>query len=60
MKKQQKDCPMRHNNGNCIPNGGFCTSVNQNVCEALQSAYRIGKDDAYKKVSLSVLNGGKK
>jgi hypothetical protein len=33
---------MRHENGNCIPAGGFCTA-NKNICEALLNAYRMGK-----------------
>jgi len=37
-----KNCPMRHENGNCIPAGGFCTA-NKNICEALLNAYRMGK-----------------
>jgi hypothetical protein len=37
-----ENCPMRHENGNCIPAGGFCTA-NKNICEALLNAYRMGK-----------------
>lgn len=36
-----ENCPMRHENGNCIPAGGFCTA-NKNICEALLNAYRMG------------------
>ena len=36
-----KDCKMRHENGNCLPAGGFCTA-NKNICEALQNAYNHG------------------
>ena len=36
-----KDCKMRHENGNCLPAGGFCTA-NNNICEALQNAYNHG------------------
>lgn len=36
-----KDCKMRHENGNCLPAGGFCTA-NTNICEALQNAYNHG------------------
>lgn len=38
----RKDCPMRHENGNCLPAGGFCTSVNDSICEALHNAYECG------------------
>ena len=38
-----KECGMRHENGNCLPAGGFCTA-NRNICEALQNAY----DAAYR------------
>lgn len=38
---------MRHENGNCIPAGGFCTA-NKNVCEALRVAYNMGLSYAYK------------
>ena len=36
-----KSCNMRHENGNCLPAGGFCTA-NKNICVALQNAYRAG------------------
>jgi len=42
-----KNCPMRHENGNCIPAGGFCTA-NKNICEALLNAYRMGKEQLSK------------
>ena len=38
----RRDCKMRHENGNCLAVGGFCTSVNDTICEALQSAYTAG------------------
>jgi hypothetical protein len=25
------NCPMRHENGNCLPAGGFCTAVNDEI-----------------------------
>lgn len=40
--ENRKDCPMRHENGNCSPVGGFCTAVNDIICDALHSAYRCG------------------
>ena len=39
----RKDCPMRHENGNCLPAGGFCTAVNNPICEALHNAYDTGR-----------------
>ena len=41
----RKDCPMRHENGNCLPCGGFCTAVNDSICEALHNAYKHGASD---------------
>lgn len=42
MTDNRKDCPMRHENGNCLAAGGFCTSVNDPICEALHNAYESG------------------
>lgn len=39
---ERKDCPMRHENGNCTPAGGFCTAVNDPICTALHNAYECG------------------
>lgn len=38
----RKDCPMRHENGNCSPCGGSCTAVNDPICEGMHSAYDAG------------------
>ena len=48
MSKEQIEemrigCPMRHENGNCLVAGGFCTAVNTPICEALHNAYDTGK-----------------
>ena len=41
---ERLDCPMRHpDNGNCLAAGGFCTAVNDSICEALHNAYYCGK-----------------
>ena len=41
--ERRKDCPMRHpDNGNCLPAGGFCTAVNNIICDALHSAHMRG------------------
>ena len=34
------ECHMRTALGNCDPIGGFCTSVNEPICEALHKASR--------------------
>lgn len=33
-------CHMRTSLGNCDPIGGFCTSVNESICEALHKVSR--------------------
>lgn len=46
MDDIRKDCPMRHpDNGNCLPVGGFCTAVNNIICDALHNAYNRGRLD---------------
>ena len=42
MDDLRNDCPMRHENGNCTVIGGFCTAVNDPICEGLHSAYDSG------------------
>ena len=45
-KYRRNKCPMRHSeNGNCLPMGGFCSSVNDCICEALHNAYNHGQYD---------------
>ena len=39
---ERENCPMRHENGNCLPAGGFCTAINSEICRALHSAYSNG------------------
>ena len=46
MNDLRADCPMRHENGNCLVAGGFCTAVNDQICEALHNAYECGFYDA--------------
>ncbi len=38
----RRTCALRHENGNCLVIGGFCTSVNDEICTALQGAYKEG------------------
>lgn len=45
----RKNCPMRHCNSNCLPCGGFCTAVNDAICEAIHQAYDHGFRDGYRK-----------
>lgn len=37
---QHPECYMRTALGNCDPIGGFCTSVNKSICEALHKVSR--------------------
>ena len=39
---------MRHENGNCLPCGGFCLAVNDQICQALHQAYDKGRRSGYK------------
>ena len=41
-RTDRETCTMRHENGNCLPIGGFCLAVNNEICEALQHAYERG------------------
>ena len=43
---ERRNCPMRHENGNCLPHGGFCTAVTEEICKALHNAYEHGLQDA--------------
>lgn len=42
MDDLRKGCPMRHENGNCTVIGGFCTAVNDPICDGLHNAYDSG------------------
>lgn len=42
---ERTNCPLRLTNGNCVPIGGFCTSVNDEICKGLKNAYEHGKHD---------------
>ena len=54
------DCPMRHENGNCLPAGGFCTAVNDSICEALHNAYRHGESEERDRLVLSMIDANTK
>ena len=38
----RENCPMRADNGNCLPVGGFCTAVSDIYCEIAHRAYGRG------------------
>ena len=38
---------MRHENGNCLPIGGFCLAVDDLHCEIAHAAYNQGNFDAH-------------
>lgn len=40
--EERKNCPMRHENGNCLAMGGFCLAVNNEICHGLHNAYNEG------------------
>lgn len=40
-----KSRPVRRQYGNCLPAGGFCTSVLALYCEAANRAYQTGSHD---------------
>lgn len=44
-ESQRAHCPLRHSNGNCLPCGGFCTAVNDDICNAIRQAYEQGVRD---------------
>ena len=51
MKKNRENCPIRHpENGNCLCIGGFCTAVNDNICQGLRNAYEQGMTDQKEKM----------
>lgn len=49
-------CKWRHENGNCLLVGGFCTAVPDDLCKAVHEAYEQGRTDAL----LDCKNGNKK
>lgn len=51
MITDRKKCPLRHENGNCLPIGGFCTANNDAICEGLHNAYCMGLMDSAQRSS---------
>ena len=54
INKNRINCPMRHENGNCLPAGGFCTAVNDSICNALHNAFKHGENAEYERITLSL------
>lgn len=48
LSEARNFCTMRHNNGNCLPCGGFCTAVNDEICASLKNAYAAGYSTGYR------------
>lgn len=60
MKYDRKEpCPIRHENGNCICVGGFCTAVPDPVCEGVRNAYDCGWTDCALKLRGKVVRRGR-
>lgn len=52
MIPNKERCPMRHENWNCLPHGGFCTAVSNDVCKVMRHAFDFGYHDALYRVKL--------
>ena len=60
--EERKDCPMRHENGNCLVIGGFCIDgVSDEICHGLHEAYDKGYRDGRNEMIdyYNILEGGK-
>lgn len=55
MTNKPKDCPIRHENGNCLVVGGFCTAVNVYMCEVVRNAYDSGRLSALREQDAKVV-----
>ena len=53
--ENHKNCPMRHENGNCLPAGGFCTAVHECICNSLHNAYSHGFSDCHTIISSKLI-----
>ena len=42
-----EECPMRHENGNCLPMGGCCPALRNEICDALNQAFEMGYRTGY-------------
>ena len=55
--EERKDCPMRHECGNCLVMGGFCVdAVSDEICHALHQAYDKGMMDGAEKTKQFLTN----
>lgn len=55
MKMSTRECPMRHENGNCLTFGWACTSMGISMCAALRAAYTQGESDGRDNAVLSMV-----
>ena len=51
---------MRHENGNCLPVGGFCTAINDEICEALHNAFKHGESAECERFTLASIEKNRK
>lgn len=58
--EKRLNCPMRHENGNCLPCGGFCTAVNAPICEALHNAFEHGESEERERFTLASIKENRK
>ena len=56
----RENCLMRHENGNCLPCGGFCTAVSDSICEALHKAFAHGESEGRDRLVLSMVEANRK
>lgn len=55
-----ENCAMRHQNGNCLPAGGFCfCDYNKEICKALHNAYDMGRLDCLTTIKEELKNAEK-
>lgn len=48
LSEARRFCAMRHESGNCLPRGDFCTAVNDEICVALKHSYCMGYSAGYR------------
>lgn len=59
MNDMRMNCQMRHESGNCMAAGGFCTAVSDPICEAaLHNAYFQGGYDATEQIANAMNHRG--
>ena len=45
VNENRASCKLRHENGNCLCVGGFCTAINDEICKAIRMSYEKGYID---------------